>query len=66
MKRYVKSNKQDDFVKKSLKQRKVKKFIHDSVKDDPNIKRAKKADEELIKELKAQGKSYHPETGEWY
>lgn len=66
MKRYVKTSKQDDFIAKSLKQRKVKKFIHDSVKDRPEIKEAKKRDRELIEELKAEGKEYHPDSREWY
>ena len=62
----INGNSQDDFIKKSLKQRKTRKFIHDSVKDNPGIKKAKAEDRKLKDELKAQGKEYHRETGEWY
>ena len=66
MKRYVKSNKRDDFIAKSMKQRNIRKFIHDSVKDDPALKDAKQQDRALANKLKSEGKEYHPDSQEWY
>ncbi len=66
MKRIIKSSSSQDFIEKSLKQRKVKKFIHDSVKDDPALKEAKRQDRALANKLKSEGKEYHPDSREWY
>lgn len=66
MYKYVSSTSQDDFVARQVRSRKIKKFIHDSVKDNPNVKLAKEEDRKLTQELKDAGKEYHRDSREWY
>lgn len=56
----------DKFIKKQMRRNAVRALIAETVKGDEAIARAKAADRALTAELKAQGKEYHRETGEWY
>jgi hypothetical protein len=60
------TGKMDEFVAKQMKRNAARKLIAESVKGNGAIARAKAEDRALAAELKAQGKAYHPETGEWY
>lgn len=60
------ASKMDEFVAKQMRRNATKKLIAESVADNEAIKKAKAEDRALTRELKAQGKGYHPETGEWY
>ena len=60
------TSKMDKFVARQMKRNAARKLIAETVKGNEEIARAKAEDRALTAELRAQGKAYHPETGEWY